>query len=477
MVAIFALAFLVRLGVLLIGLANADANGCNPAFLWHDSGQYLQPATALLRHGTYTVDSDGKHVPYCLRPPAYPFFIAVCYLVGEEQTTAILIPQIAIGALGCSLAYWFAAMLFSHRVGLVAGVLMALDQILIAYSNKVMAETFSILFLTASTVFLLLFLANRKQILLWLSGVTLGVCTLSHGSTIYYVVIPIAVIVTWSKFTRWDKLRYIVVIAVACFATTGAWQMRNWFVFGVCDVVPKEHTLVQTAARVVATARSDKSYAELATEAHQHVDEVFQERYGIERPDWSEATVRRSYFPRFLQIQKEQAVQMLRAHSSAYLRAVRSSLLKMTILPLPYAEVCRFAEAQKLDAKEESLRPVMMHALNGLVRGNLGQFVGTVRKVPLCKFFGFGWNAVYWLLAVPAGLVGMCILMRRRNWMACVVLFGTVGYFAFTTSLVQAGDGMQRYRLRIVPYLYCLAAVGWLERRSSGNKIESARQL
>ena len=75
---------------------------------------------------------------------------------------------------------------------------------------------------------------------------------------------------------------------------------------------------------------------------------------------------------------------------------------------------------------------------------------------------GFGWNALYWIVTIPPAFLGVWLLIRARNWFALSFLVGTIAYFAITTSLVQAGDGMQRYRLRILPYLYCLAAAGWV---------------
>jgi 4-amino-4-deoxy-L-arabinose transferase-like glycosyltransferase len=459
---VFAVALVLRVAVFLVGMAHMDASGTNPAFFWHDSGQYLQPATSLTRHGTYSVDSGGKAVPYCLRPPGYPGFIAACYAIGGERIAAILLPQLVLGALGCSLTYWMAAMWFGHRAGIVAGGLMACDQVLIAYSNKVMAETFSICLFLMSTVTLLMFLAQKKQVWLWVCGATLGVATLAHGSTIYYVIIPIAVIASWDGIPARKKVRWAALLLVASLLTTGVWQLRNKIVFGVWVVVPKEHTLVQTAARVRATKRSDKSYAELATEAHRQVDEVFRERYGIERPDWSDAELRQKYFPRFLETQSHVAMEMLGNDTRAFVRAASASFLKMTVMPLPYAEICRFAEAQRLDAKEESLRTTMLRAFKGLLRGEFGQFREAVAKISFCKFVGFGWNAAYWLVTIPAALVGGYLLMRHRNWPACVVLLGTILYFASVSSIAQAGDGMQRYRLRLLPYLYCVAAVGWV---------------
>lgn len=219
--------------------------------------------------------------------------------------------------------------------------------------------------------------------------------------------------------------------------------------------------MVQTGARVLATVRTDKSYAELATEAHQRVGERFRERYGIPTPDWSDAESRRRFFPLFLAVQHEEAVRLVRENSRAFVRAVCSSFLKITVLPLPYAELCRFAEAQKLDAKEENLRATMTRALKGLVRGRLGEFSDAIQQVPACKWIGFGWNALYWLLTIPPALLGLYVMVRQRNWLGVLLVVGTVAYFAVTTALVQAGDGMQRYRLRLLPYLYCMAAVGW----------------
>jgi hypothetical protein len=151
---------------------------------------------------------------------------------------------------------------------------------------------------------------------------------------------------------------------------------------------------------------------------------------------------------------------VFREHQVTYGKLALYSLLQVSVLPLPYAELCRFARAQQLDTEQESWRTKMTAAVKRLFRCEVKKFWQAVHEVPLCKLVGFGWNALYWLLTIPTAIVGSYLVVRHRPWTYSILLFGTIGYFAVTTSLAMAGDGMQRYRLRLLPYLYTLSAVG-----------------
>lgn len=458
---IVGIAILARLAVLAIGVANAADDGENPAFLWHDSGQYVNPAWSLAEHGTYSIVSGGQQIPYMIRPPAYPFFIAIWFKLVGNHVVAALIPQILLGGLLCGIGYWVAAILVNHHVGLVTGGLLAFDQMLIAYSNKIMAETFLLFFLLASILLLVLFLEKRRPWMIGISSLALGICTLSHGSTLYYAVLPIGLIAMQSTFPRKERARAIAIYLLVFLVTIGMWQFRNWRVFGTYQVVPTGHTIVQTAARVMSAAPPYRPYAELADECHRRVDTIFRARFGENADDWSDAGNRRRNYPKFLATQSELGKEWLLEHPGTFARLAVIGFLKMTFLPLPYAEICRFAQAQTLDAKEESVRKTMTAALKGLFRGEFASFWIELRRVPFCKMTGFAWNAVYWVITVPPFVVGAYLLVKRFPHSHAVLLLGTIAYFAVTTAIVQAGDGMQRYRLRLLPFWYCVAAMGW----------------
>jgi 4-amino-4-deoxy-L-arabinose transferase-like glycosyltransferase len=470
MLIIFSVAFVLRLAVFLVGLANADETGRNPAFFWYDSGQYIQRAQSVVWYGTYTVESAGVQVPDWIRPPGYPLFLAACYQVGGERMPAVLLPQIMLGALSCSLAFWFAAMLFGGRVGWITGGLMALCQIQIAYTNKVLTETFSIFWFVLSTVLFLLYLVQRRPWLLGFSGLSLGMCTLAHAGSQLYWVVPVFSLAITKGFTWRQKTLAAAVFLVSFLVLPSAWQLRNLRVFGVYLLAPKSHTLIHTAALVLWHEQPGRDFKDISTNLYARVDQVFAERCGLPKPDWQDAEMRHRYFPHFLEVQGSEANRIFREHARTYARLAFRSFLKVTVLPLPYAEICRFAQAAGPGDPEEGSRARMARAVRGLFRGEFAAFGRAVADLPFCKIVGFGWNVLYWLLTIPTACLGGYLILRQKNWPAVVLLLGTIAYFAVTTSIIQAGDGMQRYRLRLLPYLYCVAAAGWVvfaERRKS----------
>jgi hypothetical protein len=349
---------------------------------------------------------------------------------------------------------------------------MAFDQSLIAYSNKVMTETFAGFFFLLSTVCLVLSFARARLGALLLGGICLGVATLAHGGTVLYWVVPVTFLAIWGGLSWKQKLVGIALFLAGWFVTTVPWQVRNQLVFGIAELAPGGHTLMTTAADVLWAEQPGLDRQE-ARDAHtQRVRRIFEERYGLPVPNWADAELRRRYFRQFNNLQTDESKRVLREHAGTYAKLAADGLLKLTVLPLPYAELCRFAATQELDSTGPGLRSRMMAALKKLVRGEPGAFARAVREVSFCKLFGFTWNIAYWMLVVPASLFGVVWTLRQRHWIGFVLLLGTVAYFVVTLSLIKAGDGMQRYRLRMLPYLYCVAAVGWtaLPRREAGTE-------
>jgi 4-amino-4-deoxy-L-arabinose transferase-like glycosyltransferase len=370
-----------------------------------------------------------------------------------------------LGALLCSLVYWFAAMLFDHRVGLVAGLLMSLDQILIAYANKVMSETFSLFFLTAALLLWVLFLVHRRWLLLCFSGIALGIATLAHGSTLYYWILLTIVFFVVSGFTPKETWLASLALVLPVFLLVGLWIGRNLAVFGVGEIVPTTNPILFTAARVLWTEHPQQGFGEHSKQLNDLVDSEFMRIHGLLALDWSDAELRHRYYRSYLDLRKEKALFILHEHATTYWKLALFSFLRMSVFPMPYAELCRFKAAQPLDDIEVDLRAALMHGFKQLLRGQVDPLAQAAKQIPACKAVGATWNILFWLLTIPAATIGLYQCIRQRLWLHVFLLVSTILYFTVGTALIQAGDGMQRYRLRILPSLYCLAAVGWCWRK------------
>lgn len=464
---IFLVALALRLGLFAVGMMHADARGDHPAFYGLDARQYLRPARSLLDHGTYSIESDGKQVPYITRSAGYPWFIVTCLKTMGDRVSSIILPQLVLGALSCCIVYWIAAMLFQHRAGVLTGLLMAFDQNGIAYANKVMTETLCVSLLSASILLLLLFLAHKKNWLLWLSGISLGLCTLAHGSTLYLGVVPVVVLAILG--TDWkQRLSWTTIFIAAFLMTTAIWQVRNYKMFRIYQLSPKSAVIATTATRVLWYDEPSRTWDEVADEWYLRADQSFGRKIGTPREqwkDWDSEEIRHRYYPAFVDHMNQEARAVFRAHFRTYSRMVFYSFVKMSLFPLPYAEFCRYAMSTKPEEQKEDLRSQVKAAFRRLLRGELGTFWQQAKHFPLCKVTGFGWNAAYWFITVPASFVGAWIIIRRYPVVYTILLLGGVAYFWVTTPIVMAGDGMNRYRLRSLPFFYCVVAAAWLGRK------------
>lgn len=465
MLLIFTFALVLRLLVFLIGWAHADATGHNPAFTWYDTGQYVTPAKSLIEHGTFSVDNGGTQLPYFVRPPLYPLFIAVCFASFGERPISVLLPQLLLSALGCSFVYWLCAMLFGHRAGLIAGLLTTLDQSLLAYSSKIMSEVFALSLFVISSVLVLLFVSHRRYVWLILGAVLLALSALSHTSAQYYWVVPATFLVVISNVDWKNRLIAMGLFVITYLAIVGVWQSRNYREFGIYELASKSHVFTFNAALVLWHQQTEREFDDVSNEFHRSIRDLFIQKHGESSLNWNDPATRRAYVNLYEHLETQESIRVFRKHFGTYSRLAFVSFLRITILPLPYAELCRFVSPRDLKAKPVSFRAKMIAATKELLRGQVREFWLATKEVPFCKIVGFTWNVLYWFLTIPVGLLGAYLLCRHCPMPYVILLLGTIAYFAVTTSIAKAGDGMQRYRIRVVPYIYCVAALGWCGRR------------
>ena len=79
----------------------------------------------------------GHFTPY-YQPPLYQAFLALIYLVFGRSVMAAIIVQYLIGSLCCVLTYFVAARFFDRRIGIAAGIAMALTATEIYYEGRLL---------------------------------------------------------------------------------------------------------------------------------------------------------------------------------------------------------------------------------------------------------------------------------------------------------------------------------------------------
>ncbi len=213
--------------VLLVGLTLriVVALAAPQRFLFSDSRDYHQVAANYLA-GNGLVTSTERPA---LRPPLYPFFMAVAYRFGLG-ITGIRILQAFLGA-GYIYLLYLLALTFLPKVdgALAAALLLAVDPFNIVFCGLVLTET-----LFTGLLLLAVWLSwrvwhgatNASALLL---GMVVGLGCLCRDAFLGYIVIAIIIALrSCHRHRLWQALLVLVgTVVVIC-----PWSIRNWLYLG-----------------------------------------------------------------------------------------------------------------------------------------------------------------------------------------------------------------------------------------------------
>lgn len=220
-----------------------------------DSYQYLGVAENLVRHGALLEEDviTGELRPHTLRTPGYLIYTALFYfLFGINPTAhaALAVSQVVLASLLGVLVAAMGWRLFSPRVGLVAGLLAALDPWLSYASISLLTDTLY------SLCYFLFFLAGAwtlhkptpRRVVVW-AGL-LALCTLIRPVAEYQLLIVTGLLL----IVRAPRRRRIVLVALVLATMgllVGAWRVRNRVEAGYWDLAThKGRTLLWETAHL-----------------------------------------------------------------------------------------------------------------------------------------------------------------------------------------------------------------------------------
>jgi 4-amino-4-deoxy-L-arabinose transferase-like glycosyltransferase len=194
-----------------------------PVFATGDSESYLGPGYALARGLEYDLNSK--------RTPGYPWLVAFAIVVGGEDLRSLVFLQHALGVLTVGLTFALGRLCFTPArvgrvVGLVAGLLIALNGGLLISEHSVMTEALFDPLIVGTMAALVAALRTSHLGLFGLAGLLLGLATLTRPvAQVLIPVLPLSILLV-SRAWRPTLLRSAV--ALAAFALMMApWLIRS----------------------------------------------------------------------------------------------------------------------------------------------------------------------------------------------------------------------------------------------------------
>ncbi len=218
---------------------------------------FLRSCVTLIRWDNLTVDRDAYLAiaenlvagngfcsvaghPTAFRPPLYPLLLAGCLAMGGTIVLAAV--HIVMGTATVALTWLLTRRTgLSENAGLLAGLLTAIDPLLLEHGTQPMTET---LFTFLSTALLCAMTSPAGASLQRpvLSGVLLGLAGLCRPSIWAFALLWLAVAMTFGAVQRFGRRtqagnahpswRSLVVVLGTAVLVVSPWVFRNWQVFG-----------------------------------------------------------------------------------------------------------------------------------------------------------------------------------------------------------------------------------------------------
>ncbi len=212
--------------VLRLPVVVAIAHEPERAITGSDAEQYLALANNIVDEGMFSRESDPPYTPEVFRTPGYPAFLLPFVLIfGERPLLPVVIGQVILSVLTVWMTACLARRLFDERVGLWAGLLIAVMPISILMTGAVYTETVFAALLVGAGWLLVDSLKRDRWVLSAAAGLVLGIAALVRP--IGLPMIALWVILPLTKRSIRRALPHILALLIAFGLPVGTWMGRN----------------------------------------------------------------------------------------------------------------------------------------------------------------------------------------------------------------------------------------------------------
>ena len=186
--------------------------------------EYETIARQLVAHGRYDCEPG---VPTAAREPAYPFFIALVYVVAGLNPYAIFLAHALLGLLTCVFIRLTARRVFGETAGDVAFAISLFYPYFIFYTGYTYRETF-LCFAVSAALFLLGRLVESPGLgRAALAGGAVGLCSVTLSTWV-----PVcAVMGAWTAWNLRNARRALMAFLLIAALLPSAWLLRNIVTF------------------------------------------------------------------------------------------------------------------------------------------------------------------------------------------------------------------------------------------------------
>lgn len=199
-----------------------------------DDGYYELSQNIINGHG-FTFDSDQPYRPNSLRPPLWPYLIALFAFMGGYWL--VLVVEIFMASLIPVFGYKIAKLLFEEKIARVVSILMVIEPYSVLLSFLLYSETSFTFFFIVSLYFLIKnFYKENILYMIW-SGIFLGLSLLIKPTVQYFpILIPLFFVLVFWKNNLKNRLIQAIIYSVIAVAIISPWLIRNYRYFGKMEM-------------------------------------------------------------------------------------------------------------------------------------------------------------------------------------------------------------------------------------------------
>ena len=250
---ILGLSFLLKLGLLIHVSANDPTQ-----LLANDSASYTDSARALLQTGSFAVSPELSEVPQTVRTPGYPLLIAGAYALFGERNGPVVFIQILLSIGILAIVYRVARKQWNQGVALLAALILALDQISLAFTLKILTETlFTLLLFGVLVAIAPVSSSSRVPGRILLAGALLALATMVRPISYYMIPPMIVALLFYGRHRQWPAKRSAglsLLLLLPFVLLVGGWQVRNYHRTGSAEfsTIQGRNLLLYRGAGIVA---------------------------------------------------------------------------------------------------------------------------------------------------------------------------------------------------------------------------------
>jgi len=349
--------------------------------------------------------------------PGYPTFLAAGSLLVSAHPVALMIVQILLSAVGSVLLFLLAQRLTGDlRLGVIGGLINATSIESITLANILFSETLFFVLMMAGLLALLRGLERRRWPYFVISGLLLGLSALtrSAGQFLFVIVLFVSLVILWrsgrpGSRELLSRMKWPLATAGLIVVMAAAWILRNDHYYGLSHLSLAGPGGMAHLVRLTTAKRDSISFGE---SYDQFVREAEKRRIGA-AADSIDVSAYRPYLPQPSVTDPETI-----AYNQAFVQHARESLWRL-IADYPWLTLKVYLENVRHN----------IHTDWGKQYYYLPEWDGTLRAFT-------SWTdkkGLNYRLSLLA-LIGVVILVRRRNYRLLIILLALYGYFALLSG-------------------------------------------